>query len=157
MPRPENQNQYKYGPYDYRTAAEDRQLAEREQQGRADEDAHRQVMESIRRQNRENQRRQEEAQRKREQQRQNQLRRQSNTRKKSQPKSTEDDWNTGAAVIGFFMGAGWVANQMSGGEDAAIPILIAGVIGAIIAGKFYKFILALGILALIAWVLASSN
>lgn len=148
MPRPDNQNQYRYGAYDYRTAAEDRQRDQADRDRRANEEAARHALEQTRRF-------QQEQQRQLERQRQQQARK---ARKASKPPAKgSKDWSTGWAVIGFFVGAGTVAGQVSSGEGAIVPIVIAGAVAAFVAGRFYKVLLGLAAVVFVLWLIAEAG
>lgn len=60
-------------------------------------------------------------------------------------KSTKSEWSNGAAIIGFFICAGWAATQAQG----LGAIIIAGLIGAVVMGYFYEAIIGFSILIMI--------
>ncbi len=61
--------------------------------------------------------------------------------KKKKPRSsqTATDWSSVWAVLGFFLAVGWAANEVTG-EDSAIAVIVAGVVGAVVGKKYYKAI-----------------
>lgn len=57
-------------------------------------------------------------------------------------KPIKSEWSNGAAIIGFLICAGWAATQAQelGG------IIIAGLIGAVVMGRFYEVLIGFSIL-----------
>lgn len=71
---------------------------------------------------------------------------------RSKPKTSKPGkWSTGWAVLGFVIGIGWASNEVPEGDDAAMMIFIAGVAGAIVAGRFYKVLLAIAAILFIIY------
>lgn len=57
-------------------------------------------------------------------------------------KPAKTEWSNGAAIVGFLICAGWAATQAQ--EFGAI--IIAGLIGAVVAGQFYEVLIGFSIL-----------
>ncbi len=59
------------------------------------------------------------------------------------PSGQEQDWSTVAAVLGFVGGGGYMLSRP---EPSLIAALVVGVLVAGITGRFYRVLLAIGVL-----------
>ncbi|SEQ37273.1 hypothetical protein [Nitrosomonas ureae] len=71
--------------------------------------------------------------------------------------TANDDWSTGWGIIGFIIAAVWATNQMQDTSDAAFPVIVAGIFGALILGRFYKAIIGLAIIAIVLVIFAGGK
>lgn len=163
MPRPDNMDQYRYGAYDYRTAAEDRRLAEEEaRRQRAQQDAHDAVMRQQADQARaEAERRQREKERLLQEERKDKAQQAARNQKaaKGKPavKSTSNgngavSWSTGWAVIGAIGGFICAASVLQAEPQAAA--VMAGISGLAL-GFLWRIAIALAVLGLIIAIVAN--
>lgn len=145
-----NNQEYKAG-YDYgftstidqkrgaRDAYEDRKKKERK-----DEEYSRMV-EKAYREHEENEQRLREQERKKREYEQAQLQKRSGGMRADPPhtnKPIKSEWSNGAAITGFLICAVWAATQAQGLGG----IIIAGLIGAVVMGKFYEVLIGFSIL-----------
>ncbi len=63
------------------------------------------------------------------------------------------DWSTGAAVLGFIISAAWAGSQV---QDTG-PIVMAGVLGGVVIGRFYKAIIGIVIVVAVLAAFAGSK
>lgn len=68
----------------------------------------------------------------------------------SRQRSSATPWSTGWAVVGALIAGTWTLTAVTG-EERWIAVLLAAMAGGAIAGRFYRVILALGLLAVGCW------
>lgn len=125
-------------------AATERFLRKTEAENRERERNERQLQEQMREQER---RRKESAQI----QQQEKIKKQAAKTSSQKKSAAEDsDWSTGAAVLGFIISAAWTASQT---HDTG-PIIMAGLLGAVVIGRFYKAIIGITVVVFILAALA---
>lgn len=156
---PENQAQHHYGPYHQQTQAEENRLRQRDAQRRRDEQW---------RAEQDRQARLERDRRDAEQRRQAAARQADNRARKSQrsgrqatkrnstasPKPAAKSWSWLAAIIGLVAGLGYAGKEL-GWEPGGCWTLAT--FTALIAGRFYKQIIAVAVLAFIVTALVAAR
>ncbi len=65
------------------------------------------------------------------------------------PVPDNGDWSTGAAIFGFVMSAIWAAGHFQDAEDSTLMIIIAGILGGAVLGRFYQAIIGLAVVIFI--------
>lgn len=71
--------------------------------------------------------------------------------------SKNDDWSTGWGILGFIIAAVWATNQMQDTSDVVFPVIVAGIFGAAILGRFYKAMIGLAIIAFVVVLFAGDK
>ena len=134
MPRADNENQYRYGPYDYRTQAEDNRRNKIERDQQFFEDLQNLNNQQVRATNAQNQNYKTFSQNKSS----------ADSVPKSISQQKEKDWSTLSAIIGFILGVGWSSQEIPNADENMFGIIAIGMIAAFVAGRYYKIIFLIG-------------
>lgn len=73
------------------------------------------------------------------------------------PTTESSDWSISAAMLGFFISAALASGQVQDTGNAGLSIIMAGVFGAVIIGRFYKEIIYILVLIAILAAIAGSK